>query len=134
MAQVPIKTTAVFSDLDLNFRIHPVKKDIIKNNGEYAVLNALKNLVLLNYYEKPFHPEIGSNIRKLLFENLDSITAIALQNQIEQVIQNFEPRISLTDVTVSPDYDNNAFSVYITFTFVNSTTPVTVNFFLERLR
>ena len=134
MAQVTTSRNAVFSDLDLNFGIHPVRKDIIKLRGDISILNSVKNLVLLNFYEKPFHPEIGSNIRRLLFENLDSVTAIALENQIRQVIENFEPRMRLSDVSVDPDYDNNGFKVFITFTLFNSTTPMQVDFFLERLR
>jgi phage baseplate assembly protein W len=134
MAQITTTRNSYFSDLDLNFNIHPVRKDIVKHRGDMAILNSVKNLVLLNFYEKPFHPEIGSNIRKLLFENLDSITAIALGNQIKQVIDNFEPRIELVSVSVDPDYDNNGFRVSITFNLINSTVPMQVEFFLERLR
>ena len=72
---VNIETERVFRDLDLNFAIHPIRKDINTHVNEFAVINSVKNLVLLNHYEKPFQPEIGSNIRRLLFENIDSIVA-----------------------------------------------------------
>ena len=120
MATVTTDTVRDFRDLDLSFNIHPVKKDINKHVGVKAVINSIKNLVLTNHYEKPFQPEIGSNVRKLLFEHLDPITAIALQREIYQVIKNYEPRaISNSEediqVIVKPDYDKNAFSVEIYF-------------------
>jgi phage baseplate assembly protein W len=95
--------------------------------------------VLTNHYEKPFQPEIGSNVRKLLFEHLDPITAIALQREIYQVIKNYEPRaISNSEediqVIVKPDYDKNAFSVEIYFKVINQSLPITITFFLERNR
>jgi phage baseplate assembly protein W len=139
MATVTTDTVRDFRDLDLSFNIHPVKKDINKHVGVKAVINSIKNLVLTNHYEKPFQPEIGSNVRKLLFENLDPITAIALQREIYQVIKNYEPR-AISDnkddiqVIVKPDYDRNAFSVEIYFRVINQTQPITVTFFLERIR
>ena len=139
MATVTTDVVRDFKDLDLSFNIHPVKKDINKHVGVKAVINSIKNLVLTNHYEKPFQPEIGSNVRKLLFEHLDPITAIALQREIYQVIKNYEPRaISNTQediqVIVKPDYDKNAFSVEIYFKVVNQSLPITVTFFLERIR
>jgi hypothetical protein len=139
MATATTDTVRDFKDLDLSFNIHPVKKDINKHVGVKAVINSIKNLVLTNHYEKPFQPEIGSNVRKLLFENLDPITAIAMQREIYQVIKNYEPR-AISDnqddiqVVVKPDYDRNAFSVQIYFKIVNQTQPITVTFFLERIR
>ena len=123
-----------YIDLDLNFTIHPVKKDINKFKGELAVINSIKNLVLTNHYEVPFHPEIGSNVRRLLFENLDTVTAAAVEAEIRTTITNFEPRVNITTIQVLPDYDKNGFKVYLEFTVVNLTTPVTINFFLERIR
>ena len=83
---------------------------------------------------KPFHPEIGSNVRRLLFDNLDTVTASAIESEIRTTITNFEPRVSITNIQVLPDGDNNGFKVYLEFTVVNLTTPVTINFFLERIR
>ena len=123
-----------YKDLDLNFTIHPIKKDINKQTGEMAVINSIKNLILTNHYERPFNPDIGSNVRKLLFENLDIITATALEREISQTIQNYEPRVKLTKVYVNADYDNNGFKIRMEFFIVNRTDPVTINFFLERIR
>ena len=95
MAIVTTKNIRQFKDLDLNFSIHPVRKDINKNLNEMAVINAVKNLVLTNHFEKPFHPEIGSNVRRLLFDNLDTVTASAIESEIRTTITNFEPRVSI---------------------------------------
>ena len=134
MATVTTDVVRDFRDLDLSFNIHPVKKDINKHVGVKAVINSIKNLVLTNHYEKPFQPEIGSNVRKLLFENLDDLTAIALQREISEVIRNFEPRASVTKISVIADYDNNGFSVELEFYVINQTNPITITFFLERIR
>jgi phage baseplate assembly protein W len=130
------KTTITkrYSDLDLNFTVHPVKKDINKHTDEMAVINALKNLILTNHYERPFQPDIGSNVRKLLFENLDIVTAAALEKEITQTINNFEPRVSVLGITVLPDFDNNTFNVTLNFNIINRTEPVTISFLLERIR
>lgn len=134
MAIVTTDIVREFKDLDLNFNIHPVKKDINRNIGPMAVINSVKNLVLTNHYEKPFRPEIGSNVRRLLFENLDVVTATTIQNEIQRMIENYEPRVSIINLKVNADFDNNGFKVYMEFYIVNQTSPVTINFFLERIR
>ena len=134
MATVTINNTREFSDLDLNFTIHPVRKDINRTTGDMAVINAIKNLVLTNHYERPFQPEVGSNVRRLLFENLDNLTANSIEKEIEQVIKNFEPRARVTKVNAIADFENNGFKVSMEFYIVNRTTPITINFFLERIR
>lgn len=134
MATVTTDIVRDFKDLDLNFIIHPVKKDINKNTGSMAVVNSIKNLILTNYYEKPFQPEFGSNVRGLLFENLDSITATTIKSEIKRIIQNYEPRATVENINVTADYDKNGFKVYLEFSIVNQTTPITINFFLERIR
>ena len=134
MAIVTTDIVRDFKDLDLNFTIHPVKKDINKNTGPMAVVNSIKNLILTNYYEKPCQPEFGSSVRGLLFENLDSITATTIKGEIERTIQNYEPRATVENINVTADYDKNGFKVYLEFSIVNQTTPITINFFLERIR
>ena len=134
MAQVDIQSSRSFKDLDLNFTIHPVRKDINTHKNEYAIINSVKNLILTNHYERPFRPQIGSSIRRLLFENMDTITATTLEKEIEQTIKNYEPRASISRLNVSPDYDNNGFIVYMEFYIANRTSPITINFFLERIR
>jgi len=126
--------TREFRDLDLNFNIHPIRKDINKHVGDKAIINSVKNLLSTNNYERLFNPIFGGNIRRLLFENLDMVTAIRVEKEIYTTIQNYEPRVSLQRVTVIPDYDNNAFSVRVEFNIVNRPEPVTITFQLERLR
>jgi len=134
MATATTQVSTGFSDLDLNFTIHPIKKDINRHTNETAVVNSIKNLILTNHYERPFQPDIGSNVRRLLFENMDTVTATTLEKEIEQTIRNYEPRANISKLNVSPDYDNNGFKVYMEFYVVNRTTPITINFFLERIR
>jgi phage baseplate assembly protein W len=134
MATATTNIVAAYSDLDLNFTIHPVKKDINRYTNETAVVNSIKNLILTNHYERPFQPDIGSNVRRLLFENMDTITATTLKKEIEQTIKNYEPRANISNIAVSPDYENNGFKVYMEFYVVNRTAPITINFFLERIR
>lgn len=121
-----------FKDLDLNFTVHPVKKDINLLFDERAIITAVKNIVLTNHYEKPFNPDYGSNVRRLLFENIDIITASALEREIEQAIENFEPRVRLVSVQTTPDFDNNSFGVEMQFYIINRPEPVTINFILRR--
>ena len=99
-----------------------------------AVKTSVINLVMTKYYERPFHPEIGCNVTAMLFENMTSITAMSIQRSIQDVIQNFEPRAKLQSVVATPDYDNNGYTVSITFYVLNIAQPQTVTFFLERLR
>ena len=134
MATATTNILTAFSDLDLNFTIHPIKKDINRHTNETAVVNSIKNLILTNHYERPFQPDIGSNVRRMLFENMDTITSTVLENEIAQTIKNYEPRVNISTLNVSPDYENNGFKVYMQFYVVNRTTPITINFFLERIR
>ena len=134
MATTTTQIVRQYSDLDLNFTIHPVKKDINRNLGERAVINSVKNLILTNHYERPFQPNIGSNIRRLLFENLDNLTGTTIESEIRQTILNFEPRVNISKLNVVADFENNGFRVVMEFFVSNRTTPITINFFLERIR
>ena len=134
MATVDINSTRSFKDLDLNFTIHPIRKDINTHKNEYAIINSVKNLVLTNHYERPFQPEIGSNIRRLLFENVDSITAAQIEREITETVENFEPRVQVSKVTAAADPDNNGYKVTLEFFIINNANPITINFFLERIR
>ncbi len=134
MATVISSSSRQYKDLDLNFLIHPVRKDINKHKDEMAVINSIKNLMMTNHYERPFQPDLGSNVRRLLFENLDKITAISMEREIRQVVENYEPRAQLKTLDILPDVDNNGFSVRMEFYIMNMTDPVTINFFLERVR
>lgn len=136
MASTPAPKNNVrdYKDLDLNFTIHPIRKDVNKLTGERAIINSVKNLLLTNHYERPFQPQLGSNIRHLLFEPLDPITASSIKVEIETTLKNFEPRIAIEGINVKVDYDNNGFSVDLIFRPLNLTTPIQITFFLERVR
>jgi phage baseplate assembly protein W len=134
MATVTTDIVRDFKDLDLNFNIHPIRKDISKSIGPMAVVNSIKNLILTNHYERPFQPDIGSNVRRLLFENLDNITATTIKDEIERTIVNYEPRATVKTINVTADYDKNGFKVYLEFFIVNQTAPIVINFLLERIR
>lgn len=123
-----------FSDLDLNFTKHPITKDVARKTGNNAIIGALRNLVFTNFYERPFNPKFGSNIRAMLFEPLDPLTGTILQKEIKILIENYEPRVSLRDIQVVADFDRNSYQVTITFFTVNSTQPLRTVLFLNRLR
>ena len=129
-----INSERVFTDLDLNFTAHPIKKDIVKHTNEYAIINSVKNLILTNYYERPFRPEIGSGISKLLFENVDPIISAQLERAIEETITNYEPRVSLSLVRSTAYPDENRYNITLTFFIINNPNPITIDFFLERIR
>ena len=123
-----------YKDLDLNFRAHPVTKDVVKRTGNAAIIGALRNLILTNLYEKPFQPSFGSRVRGLLFEDVSFITANILQTEISNVIANFEPRVGVDAIRVQANPEQNRYDVAIRFFINNLEAPVTINFFLEKVR
>jgi len=125
----------IYSDLDLFFGKKSSDRDISVVTDVQAVKRSIRNLVLLNTYEKPFHPEISSGVRDMLFELMTPVTAAILGRQIENVIENFEPRARLVGVRTIPDYDRNSYEVTVEFYVVNTPTElVDLTIFLERLR
>lgn len=128
------RNTRTFSDLDLNFLANPVTKDINKRLDEQAIKASVRNLIMTANYEKPFHPEIGSPIKSLLFELATPLLPILIEKAIRQTIDNFEPRVNLTNVTARLSDDNNAVYVVVEFTIVNTSTVQTVNLTLNRTR
>jgi phage baseplate assembly protein W len=134
MATIDIKSQRTFKDLDLKFTKHPIKKDVNTHVNEYAIINSIKNLVLTNHYERPFQPEIGSNVRRLLFENVDMVIAARIEREITEVIGNFEPRAQVSKVVAVPSPDDNTYKITLEFYIINSPNPITINFFLERIR
>lgn len=123
-----------YLDLDLDFDKHPVTGDILKKKDIQAIIGAIKTLLYTNYYERPFQPNIGSNIRRMLFEPLDNISATSIQDEILRVIRDYEPRVKIEGIAVTPDYDRAAYSVDITMFLVSDAEPISVRFFLERVR
>ena len=128
------RSVKIFKDLNLDFQQNSATKDIQKITDVESVKRSVRNLINLNYYEKPFHPEIGSNLRGLLFENITPQISHYIGKQIEMLIKNYEPRCRLVDVSNRPNLDKNGYSVSISFYVVNTPNPVVVETFLERLR
>jgi phage baseplate assembly protein W len=129
------RNAQVFSDLNLNFVAHPLTGDITKLTNIEAVKRSVRNLINTNFYERPFHPEIGSNVRAVLFEPVSPIVEDILSRHIRDVIENFEPRVELININSKANVDENAYNVTIEFFVQNSPSGVqTVNLFLERLR
>jgi phage baseplate assembly protein W len=127
-------TTRTYSDFDVSFRAHPITKDLVKKTGANAVVQAIINLVQINNYEKPFHPEIGGNLRKLLFEPVDNITSNLIAQEIRLTIANFEPRATVLGVYVQSNVQETGYDVTIEFSILTLPTPITISVFLERLR
>ena len=129
------RNTRRYIDLDLFFKRMIPSGDVNQITDIQAVKRSVRNLVLLNPYEKPFHPEIGSGVRGMLFELMTPFVAAQLTKKIEDVINNFEPRARLVSVRSIPDYDRNAYEVSVEFYVVNAPTElVDLTVMLERLR
>ena len=121
-------------DLDLDFRAHPVTKDIVTKTDVEAIKRSVRNLILTNTYERPFQPEIDCGVVGRLFELATPILISNLQSVIRNTISNFEPRVEVISIDIKSNIDKNGFNVSIVFTAVNTPDPVTVEIFLERLR
>lgn len=128
------RNTRTFSDLDLNFTAHPVTKDIVLRYDENAIRTSLKNLILTSNFERPFHSEIGSPIKRLLFEPATPMLAVVMKRAIVDTVNNFEPRVELLNVDVNVAIDSNAIRVTIEFKIKNTERPLSLDLVLERTR
>ena len=132
------RSTYIYKDLSLFFTPNPVSGDVTMVTDVQDIKRSVRNLVMTNRFEKPFHPEVASHVRDLLFEPFTPVTINLLRNRIETVLENYEPRVTLTDVEVEdPDFqmmDNNTLNVRIFFTLKNDPEIQTVDVLLERLR
>ena len=128
------RSSRIFKDLNLGFQQNSATKDIQKLTDVEAVKRSVRNLINTNHYEKPFHPEIGSNLRAMLFENITPQMNHIISKNVELLIRNYEPRCRLVQVNTQPMFDRNAYACQISFYVVNYPEPVTVESFLERLR
>ena len=128
------RSSRIYKDLNLGFQQNTATKDIQKLTDVEAVKRSVRNLINTNHYEKPFHPEIGSNLRAMLFENITPQMNHIISKNIELLIKNYEPRCRLVQVNTQPMFDRNAYACQISFYVVNHPEPVTVESFLERLR
>ena len=128
------KSIRTYVDLDLDFTRHPVTNDVVKITDVEAVKRSVKNLINTQFYERPFHPELGCGVRDMLFENYTPMTGIFMRRKIEEVLRNYEPRASLTSIQVNEQMDRNAIDVVVNFYVLNLPNPVSVTTTLQRIR
>ena len=123
-----------YVDIDLSFTPNPFTKDIYLKTDEEAVKTALKHLILTKNFERPFHPEVGTQVSSLLFENYSPAVKLALEKTISDTIENYEPRVRLLEVEIKETTDVNELIVNIIFTLKNANNPITVTTLLSRVR
>lgn len=123
-----------YSDFNLDFTAHPVTGDVTKKLNENSIAQSIRNLLLTSYYERPFKPELGSNLKKFLFEPVDNVTTSLIQDSIFQTLKNYEPRVIIQSVVATPNFDLNRYDVTVTFFVNNTAEPLTITFFLNRVR
>ena len=128
------RSAKIFKDLNLDFQQNSATKDIQKITDVESVKRSVRNLINMNHYEKPFHPEVGSNLRGMLFENITPQMSHAISKEIDNLIRNCEPRARLVQISTMPDFDRNTYSAKISFYVQNSPDRIEVETFLERLR
>ena len=128
------KSVKIYKDLNLDFQQNTATKDIQKITDVESVKRSVRNLINTNHYEKPFRPQVGSNLRAMLFELISPQMNHAISKEIDLLISNYEPRCRLVEVSSNPQIDKNAYAVTISFYVVNHPEPVVVESFLERLR
>ena len=129
-----ISSKRLYSDLDLSLTLHPIFRDIMPLTDTDAVINAVRNLILTNFHERPFRPNLGSNLSNILFEPADVITIIRLKQSILEVLEENEPRIDSIIAEVIDDSDNNRYHVNLTFRVISRNLEVDITIFLSRLR
>ena len=134
MADIDFLRTREYKDLSLTFGKNPVTNDVISITGEDAIKRAIKNLLLMSLGEVPFFPNLGSNVRGLLFEPADPITMSSLDDSIRTCLSAFEPRIRIVSLDIVPDKDGLTYTVNIVFRLVNLRDPITLSISLKRLR
>jgi phage baseplate assembly protein W len=128
------RANRIYKDLDLDFGRNVVSNDVNKLTNVEAVKRSVRNLIQTNHFDRPFHPELGCNVRAMLFEPITPLTALNLQRHVGEVLKNFEPRVRVQQILARPDLDRNAYDLKISFYVVGHPDPVTVETFLERLR
>ena len=128
------RATVKYRDLDLDFGRNTVTNDVNKLTDVEAVKRSVRNLINTSHFDRPFHPEIGSSVRAMLFEPMTPLTALNLQRKVQEVLINFEPRIKLVQIVSNPNIDSNSYDLRIYFYVIGSNDLIEVQTFLERLR
>ena len=124
----------LYSDIDFTFTRKPVTNDVALSYDSQAVIRSLRNLLQTKHYDRPFNPNLGSNMELMLFEPISSMTASSIESEIRNTIKNYENRVVLQDIQVVPREDKNAYEATVTFFLENATLPTTVTLLLERNR
>lgn len=123
-----------FRDIDLNFRRHPITKDLVKRQGELAIKQSVMSLLMTSAGERLFQPGLGSGVYGMLFEPMGSMVSVRLERSISSIINRHEPRFQITSVGVVPAFQENGYNITISGTIRNTNQEVEIDFFLERLR
>jgi len=128
-------TFQTFKDLSVTFKKHPVSDDLVQVKDKAAIVQSITALLLTMKGERPFQPQLGCNVQKVLFEPLDYGSAGLIKSEIRNTLNRYEPRININSILCVPDFDNNGFQVELKYTIVGrEDAPVAVEFFLERTR
>ena len=112
-----------FKDVSMSFKFNPLSGDLIALKNENAIARAVRNIVSTTPGDKLFDPDFGSSVSEILFENVDDITAVSIQDEIRNCLNNYEPRVDLVNVDVNPNFDENQFDVKITYKIVGIDIP-----------
>jgi len=129
-----LKPTRLYKDIDLSFSQNPNTKDVNKKIDVQAVKQAIKILVNTQFYERPFNPKFGSQVRALLFDLMDEQTARILATTLQLAIENFEPRAKVEDIICRPNFEQNSYDIQILFFVVGVREQQNLELVLERLR
>jgi len=128
------KDRVIYSDFFRNFTIHPEKHDLARHVNEYAISEAIKNLIMTNKGERFFNHAFGSDLNTILFENISPFMMSALNTLITTAIKNFEPRAVVQTVQIDAQPDDNSVSVDVVYSLLNDTKPIKISFLLDRVR
>ena len=112
-----------FRDLSASFQTNPLSNDLIALKNESAIARSVRNLVLTGQGERPFQPVLGTGVSRLLFENMDKLTASAIRSEIRTTIENYEPRVEINEILVEPDFERNAFDVTLQYFIIGMDVP-----------
>ena len=112
-----------FLDLSASFQTNPLSNDLIQLKNESAIARSVRNLVLTIQGERPFQPVLGTGVSRLLFENMDKLTASAIRSEVRTTIENYEPRVEIGEIIVEPDYEGNAMHVTLQYFIIGIDVP-----------
>ena len=112
-----------FKDLSASFQTNPLSNDLIALKNESAIARSVRNLILTGQGERPFQPVLGTGVSRLLFENMDKLTASSIRSEIRTTIENYEPRVEINEIIVEPDFEGNAFHVTLQYFIIGMDVP-----------